>query len=717
MPAPYENAFEHVEDELELAALIFEHRARCQQARGTPFGPPGREPGEAVNLALGGATTSDETRIIDDLQARIDEVAERIERRLQRTEVERRPLPWQRLRSVFRLSHSEQQALWLLAAVEVSSRHRQMANLLDGPRIQADVGLLEACVYGEGDAREFLLDELGGDGPLLRHRLIEVTGGRRSDELPLSSKPLRVAPRVLELLHGRFELARELAHLGALVRPGAGAFVGDAEVLDEVRGLLRRALELGAEERSTPALVLVGAEGAGKRFLVAQAARELGRPLLEVWVERLPDDAETLAGVARDLVREALLFSAIPVLSGLDGLLGEARGVAKLAALDAALGDYVGPLVCVLRDAQRGMPPLARGVVRVDLELPSETERATLWRRALAVAGATEEEAAVVEEAAARYKLSGGLIHKAAAAGVTLARGRGATLTGADLYAGLRGVLDERMGHIATRITRHQRWEDLVVPEETLDAIRELISRVRHRRRVYEDWGFSKKLTKGLGVSALFAGPPGTGKTMVAGLLAAELELDLYQIDLSRIVSKYIGETEKNLSGLFDAAEAGHAILLFDEADSLFAKRTEVKSSVDRYANMEVNYLLQRMERFEGVTILTTNLESSIDAAFKRRLSFHLDFPFPEIDERMKLWQSMITAEVPVVGALDFKRLAKTYKMAGGNIRNAVLRAAFLAAMDGAQGIGNDHLLRAAELEYQGMGKLAAGAGMGARPA
>ncbi|HTM20424.1 MAG TPA: ATP-binding protein, partial [Kofleriaceae bacterium] len=273
-----------------------------------------------------------------------------------------------------------------------------------------------------------------------------------------------------------------------------------------------------------------------------------------------------------------------------------------------------------------------------------------------------------------------------------------------------RGAFDEKLSTLGTRVTWRQKWDDLVLPEDTMEGLREFVARIKHRRRVYDEWGFARKMAKGLGLSALFAGPPGTGKTMVAGIIADELALDLYQIDLSRVVSKYVGETEKNLAKVFDAAEAGHAILLFDEADSLFAKRTEVKSSVDRYANLEVNYLLQRMEQFNGITILTTNLDSSIDDAFRRRISFRVDFPFPEIEDRQRLWQSMLPKQAQVAGNIDYLVLATRYEFSGGYIRNAVLRAAFLAADDGTP-ITHQHLLRAANLEYAAMGKVVSSLG------
>jgi SpoVK/Ycf46/Vps4 family AAA+-type ATPase len=262
-----------------------------------------------------------------------------------------------------------------------------------------------------------------------------------------------------------------------------------------------------------------------------------------------------------------------------------------------------------------------------------------------------------------------------------------------------------RAAPIRSRVDWQQTWEDLVLPDDIIEEIREMIARVEHRRRVLDEWGFARKVGKGVGISALFSGPPGTGKTMVAGLIARELQLDLYQIDASRMVSKWIGETEKNLARLFDAASAGHAVLLFDEADSLFAKRTEVKSSTDRYANLEVNYLLQRMEAFDGITILTTNLETSVDDAFKRRLAFRVAFQLPERDEREQLWRAMLPAEAKVEKNLDFKALADRYEMSGGYIRNAVIRAAYIAASEG-KAIGMNHLQRAAVLEYTAMGKV-----------
>jgi SpoVK/Ycf46/Vps4 family AAA+-type ATPase len=315
-----------------------------------------------------------------------------------------------------------------------------------------------------------------------------------------------------------------------------------------------------------------------------------------------------------------------------------------------------------------------------------------------------------LDEIALRYRLGAGGIERAADAArlIASARGEEVRLEIGDLIAGVRNNIAERLGELARRVEVKQSWDDLVLAPDLIDQIHALIARVRHAHRVYEEWAFSKKAARGIGVPVLFSGPPGTGKTLVAGIIARELDLELLQVDLSQVVSKWIGETEKQLSKVFDAAEAGHALLLFDEADALFAKRTtEVKGATDRYANLEVNYLLQRIESFGGITILTTNLDASLDKALRRRLASHIVFFQPDDDEREELWQRILhTGAAPTAGEFDFAKLSRQYPdMTGANIRNAVLAAAFLAASEDSE-ITQDHLERAAKGEYRTMGRV-----------
>ena len=261
-----------------------------------------------------------------------------------------------------------------------------------------------------------------------------------------------------------------------------------------------------------------------------------------------------------------------------------------------------------------------------------------------------------------------------------------------------------RLDDLAQNIEPIATWDDLVLPETQMRTLRDIAIHVRQRSRVYEDWGFAAKSARGLGISALFAGASGTGKTMASEVLANELHLDLYLIDLSRVVSKYIGETEKNLGRVFDAAEEGGAILLFDEADALFGKRSEVKDSHDRYANIEVSYLLQRMEAYRGLAILTSNMKHALDDAFLRRIRFVVQFPFPDANQRAEIWRRMFPAQTPVDG-LDPLKLARL-NVAGGNIRNIALHAAFLAA-DADEPVNMLHILQAAKVEHAKAGKTA----------
>jgi len=274
-----------------------------------------------------------------------------------------------------------------------------------------------------------------------------------------------------------------------------------------------------------------------------------------------------------------------------------------------------------------------------------------------------------------------------------------------DLFAAARQQSTQSLGGLARKIDPRRGWGDIVLPADRLQQLQEICSHVRHRAMVYEGWGFGRKLSLGKGVNVLFAGPPGTGKTMAAEVMAQELGLDLYQIDLASVVSKYIGETEKNLSRIFDEAESSNAILFFDEADALFGRRSEVRDSHDRYANIEVAYLLQRMESYEGMVILATNLRKNMDEAFTRRMHFSIELPYPDETQRRSIWETIWPPDTPREVDLDLDQMSRRFELTGGNIRNIAVAAAFLAAEDG-QMITMRHLLHATRREYHKMGKL-----------
>jgi ATP-dependent 26S proteasome regulatory subunit len=333
-----------------------------------------------------------------------------------------------------------------------------------------------------------------------------------------------------------------------------------------------------------------------------------------------------------------------------------------------------------------------RPLVTFEVGPPRSDEQAAIWRESLAEAPCLDGE---ITALASQFSLGVPAIRALCAQ--ALDPDKSTADLSSRLWAGCRSQARPRMEVLARRIEPSATWDDLVLPQPQLRTLREVAVHVRRRAKVYEQWGFAARYTRGLGISLLAAGPSGTGKTMAAEVLANELRLDLYHIDLSQVVSKYIGETEKNLSRLFDAAEGGAAILLFDEADALFGKRSEVKDSHDRYANIEISYLLQRMEAYRGLAILTTNMKDALDAAFLRRIRFVVQFPFPDAAQRAEIWRRVFPPATPAEG-LDVDRLARL-NVSGGNIRNIAMNAAFLAAEAG-QPVRMPHLAAAARGEF-----------------
>lgn len=351
--------------------------------------------------------------------------------------------------------------------------------------------------------------------------------------------------------------------------------------------------------------------------------------------------------------------------------------------------------------ASRESIRLHRSVESYVVDKPSPAAQQRLWLDALQAAAPGASSAVAPEflgEVAEQFRLSAETIVSIAASTASAHEeaGEDARQLKERIWSACRLHARPRLEGLAEQIVPVSSWDDLVLPDAQMLVLRQIAAQSRNRMTVYESWGFSARGRRGLGLSALFAGPSGTGKTLAAEVLAHELRLDLYRIDLSAVVSKYIGETEKNLRQVFDAAECGGCLLLFDEADALFGKRAEVKDSHDRYANIEVGYLLQRMESFQGLAVLTTNLKSSLDKSFQRRLRFTVDFPFPDTAQRQQIWERAFPAQTPTHG-LDAARLA-TLNMTGGNIHNIALNAAFLAA-DARQPVGMSHILQAAQLE------------------
>ncbi|MGH9940715.1 MAG: ATP-binding protein, partial [Blastocatellia bacterium] len=344
----------------------------------------------------------------------------------------------------------------------------------------------------------------------------------------------------------------------------------------------------------------------------------------------------------------------------------------------------------------------------IELELPraDARDRKRLWESML---NGRYQFAAGVDWGvlASKFRFSPGQMRDALAAAETLARWRShadARITMADLHAACRAQSTPKLSALARKVEPKYEWDDIALPDDQMAQLREVCQQAKHRSIVYGQWGFDRKLSLGKGLSALFSGPPGTGKTMAAEVVANELQLDLYRIDLSQVVSKYIGETEKNLRQIFHEAQTSNAILFFDEADALFGKRSEVKDAHDRYANIEIGYLLQKMEEYDGVAILATNLRQNIDEAFVRRMQVIVEFPFPDETYRRRIWEVIFPHEAPLDEDVDFAMLAREVRLAGGNIKNIALAAAFYAAEEG-RNIAMRHLLCATWREHQKIGR------------
>ncbi|MGD1908061.1 MAG: ATP-binding protein [Leptolyngbyaceae cyanobacterium] len=441
-------------------------------------------------------------------------------------------------------------------------------------------------------------------------------------------------------------------------------------------------LKKGAD--SSPMVQLCGT-GLEQKWAIATAVSQyLQQPLYSLSVEHLPAEPQALKTF---VIRWQRLVKLSPSVLWLDAE-PQSKGESSQKVAIAPFLQSVGTPLMVSTIQRLYIPRLS--IIPFEVEHLSYQEQLDLWQTSL---GQTHLNGHL-STLASQFKLSPAIIQ---AAGLSVTGEPDDSTLPDRLWDFCRMQARPQLESLAQRIDADADWDDLVLPDREKQVLQDITAQLRQRAKVYQDWGFAQKTKRGLGLSALFAGASGTGKTMAAEVLAQEFKLDLYRIDLSAVMSKYIGETEKNLRKIFDAAETGGAILLFDEADALFGKRSEVKDSHDRHANIEVSYLLQRMESYQGLAILTTNLKDSLDQAFLRRIRFIVTFPFPKASDRSEIWQRIFPKQLPTEG-LDFRKLGRL-DVTGGNIRSIALNAAFIAA-DADEPVMMKHILRAAQTEY-----------------
>ncbi len=575
----------------------------------------------------------------------------------------------------------ETELLFLAAAPALDGAFgRAYAELHDGPRRDAATLHLGLALFLDDPAERLAAAELLAPGrPLRALRLVDIDSEPGE---PMLTRPLSVDERVSGFLLGVNRAdARLLPVLTLLPDALDGAMARGGEALVRI---------LASEPARWLSVNLLGTVDGGARDAAQAACAALGLQLYAL-------DPGRLAGYAR-AERETLigLMGREAVLAGLSVLVdaaGVERGTAAAAVIDELIAHLGATLFVVGGERWAGAVPSHV----VPVPRPTRAEQRALWHAALETRPHSVN--GEVDTIVQQFDFGPTAIADAVARAASRAKGG---ITGAELWRACREQTGAALDELATRITPAYGWDDIVVNDDVRAQLRELASQVEERGRVYETWGFGAKLARGRGITALFSGPSGAGKSMAAEILAAHLELDLYRIDLAGVVSKYIGETEKNLRRVFDAAERSGAILFFDEADALFGKRTEVRDSHDRYANVEINYLLQRMEDYAGLAILATNRRSALDAAFLRRLRFVVEFPFPGPDDRRRIWERVFPSQA-AQDALEYGFLSRL-ELPGGNIRSIALNAAFLAAAERTP-IAMPHVVRAAAREYAKLSK------------
>jgi hypothetical protein len=583
------------------------------------------------------------------------------------------------------LSRFEQQVVLLCAAMELDTRIAGLCACAQGdtntPYLYHPTFALALALFDDP-----AWDAHSPERPLRYFRLLEIN---QPEARPLTTSALRADERIVNFVKGLNNLDDRLA---SLLTPMATADVQLPPSQQAVVESIVRSLHQSSVMHAVPVIQLVGPNAASKRIIAGQVVAALGMHLYRLSAETLPGHAAELETFARLWQRETRLLPVALYVDAYETERGASleAGATRSAPLNRFLARNHG--LCFL-DTREVWPGLEEMAVVCDVANPTPAEQRTTWAIALgAVAG--ESPAGL----ACQFNFDVLTIERITQSVLAETPAHDAEV-GDRLWAACLASARPRLEALAQRLEPKATWDDMVLPAEATMLLHQIADQVRRRLQVYDEWGFRDRMNRGLGISVLFVGESGVGKTMAAEVIANDLRLDLYRIDLSAVVSKYIGETEKNLRRLFDVMEDGGAIPFFDEADALFGKRSEVKDSHDRYANIEINYLLQRMEAYRGLAILATNMKSALDTAFTRRLRFIVNFPFPGVAERKLMWQKAFPPQTPTDG-LDFGRLAR-FNLTGASIQSIALNAAFLATAKKPPLVTMPVVLDAARVEFR----------------
>ncbi len=557
-------------------------------------------------------------------------------------------------------------------------------------------------------------------GKLMKHRLISLEAGVDGPMRGLLARTLTVSMSALRYVLSEEELSEQAGRIARIEMPNVDLLnvILPRDHMKQVRELVehhhryRELISAWGFDKVLPygrglTLLFSGPSGTGKTLLAQAMASHMKVPLLSLAASDLPEK-EGVDQILRELFSEATMRNALVLVDECESLLGKQDK--RKASAFKAIEDFHGVLVLTTNHPERLDEALDRRIIySLPFELPEPDLRRQIWEVHLPpeVPLASDIDLDIL---ASRYDFTGGTIKNAILVAVNKAVARESAsprITFADLDEGCRTQLKYALEELTTRTTTHMRLKDIVLPDETKAKVKEIISAIRNQAIVLNTWGFGKKLVTGKGIITLFDGPPGTGKTFCSEIIAGEFDRPLYRVNLPEVVSKWVGETEKHIKQIFEQARISHAMLLFDEADALFASRSaEVKSATDRHANMEVNLLLQEIERFPGVCILTTNFYGALDRALTRRIQFRVTFEEPGDDQRALIWKTLIPTALPLGDDVDFEQLGKEWELTGGRIKNALLRAAYAAADSGGN-LTMKILSAACQEEYKSAGKVA----------
>lgn len=631
------------------------------------------------------------------------------------------PLPsgFSRLAKACRLSPFDIAVLFIALAPEFDLRYEKLyAYLQDDisrrrPTVDLALNLLCVTVQDKLERRE----HFSSTAPLLHHNLLRLIPDPNQPQPPLLSHYLTVDEQVTNFLLGQERLDSRLVPYCRILTERAFRAGSQADMQEEAAyqqtllTVIRRSLDV---QRSVT-LYFHGPGNAWTLHTVDVLVGCMGASLLVLDVARALGSGADLEQLFKLALRDAMLHEAILCIHGVDVLRAPDQ-ILQYQRFEEVLAQAEG--LTILTGGEPWIPSGSgpAGVIAVPVGMPDFAQRRAHWSHNLEIAGIPLG-VSDVDALASRFRLMPDQISDAVVAASNAAQWRTdvrsddappssarSHATVEEVFAAACAQSGQDLSKLVRKVDVKHTLDDIVLPPDQLAQLKEISEQGRHRHIVFGEWGFDRKLSMGKGLNVMFSGPPGTGKTMAAEIIARELHLPLYKIDLAQVVSKYIGETEKHLDRIFAAAQRTNAILFFDEADALFGKRTEVRDAHDRYANIEVGYLLQKMEEYEGVAVLATNVRQHMDEAFVRRMQVIVEFPFPDEMHRRHIWEIMFPREAPLASDVDLFLLAREVRLAGGNIKNISLAAAFYAAGDGGM-IRMSHLIQAARREHQKLGR------------